>query len=91
MRLRTISEISGFFEVEAKVASSLQAVIEEYQRGLKKFGTYNSRHEAYAVIKEELDELWDEIKSNRDEGDEESIQVAATALRYVIEFVSIKK
>ena len=33
----------------------------------EKFGPFNSTHEGYAVIKEELDELWDEIKKNGNE------------------------
>jgi len=29
-----------------------------------KFPEYHSLHEAYAILKEEMDELWDEIKMN---------------------------
>ena len=59
---------------------------EEINRGIEKFGNYNSYHEAYAVIKEEFDELWDELKVNADNRDltkvyEEAIQVAATSYR----------
>jgi glutamyl-tRNA reductase len=51
------------------------------------FGAYASSHEAFAVIKEELDELWEEIKKKEYERDpaalkDEAIQVAATALKY---------
>lgn len=47
---------------------------------------YNSMHEGYAVIKEEFDELWDEIKvKDRDRAKilKECIQVAATAMRFM--------
>lgn len=48
----------------------------------------NSAHEAYAVLLEESDELWAEIK-NRDPGIDairkEAIQVAAMALALVVE------
>ena len=59
---------------------------EEINFGIKKFGNYNSYHEAYAVIKEEFDELWDELKVNADNRDlnkvyKEAIQVAATSYR----------
>ncbi len=48
----------------------------------------NSAHEAYAVILEELDELWDEIKRkprNSDRLEAEALQVAATAFRFLLE------
>ncbi len=64
-------------------------LVKEMKRGRDKFGAYNSRHEAWAVIREEVDELWSEVKS-KDRGENadaaEALQVAATALRYVLEF-----
>lgn len=67
---------------------ALQLVLTEMRRGLNKFGKYNSSHEAYAIIKEELDELWSDIKANNNKAATrlEAIQVAATALRFVVEF-----
>jgi len=46
-----------------------------------------SYHEGYAVIKEELDELWDEIKKKPEERSidhlrKEALQVAAMAARF---------
>jgi hypothetical protein len=42
---------------------------------------YHSYHEAYAVIREELDEFWDCVKQNNELGmKEELIQIAATAI-----------
>lgn len=50
----------------------------------------NSAHEGYAVLKEEVDELWDEVKkkqSQRDVGKltREASQVAAMALRFMMD------
>ena len=48
----------------------------------------NGPHEGYAVILEELDELWDEVKANRGTGGQaarEALQVAAMALRYILD------
>jgi hypothetical protein len=60
---------------------------EEIVRSVKMHGNFQSRHEAYAVLLEELDELWDEIKSARQGTDcAEALQVAAMALRYFVEF-----
>ena len=53
----------------------------------KKFPDFHSEHEGYAVIKEEVDELWDAIKNNKHteihERLWEAIQVAAMAVKYV--------
>lgn len=34
----------------------------EMMEGLNKFGKFNSNHELYAVIKEELEEFWESVK-----------------------------
>ncbi len=62
-------------------------VIEEYYRATKKFSPFNSVHEGYAIILEELDELWEEIKKKKDKRRtkkmlEEAIHVAAMAMRF---------
>lgn len=49
-------------------------------------GTYNSYHEAYAVILEELDEFWDIVKMKRQARDHahayvELVQIAVTCMR----------
>ena len=51
-----------------------------------------SAHEGYAVILEELDELWDEVKKNpskhprlKEAMRSEAIQVAAMAVRFIID------
>lgn len=72
-------------------ATAIKLIINEMERGLKKFGPYNSRHEAYAVIFEEVEELWNEIKIGQKTtlhglDIDEAIQVSATTLRYIIEF-----
>ena len=48
----------------------------------------NSPHEGYAVILEELDELWDEVRRKDEQQDlgrmrAESCQVAAMAIRFM--------
>ena len=62
-------------------------VTNEYIKATKKFGKFNSTHEGYAVILEELDELWDEIKNNSTRGRmrKEAVQVAAMGLRFMVD------
>ena len=51
------------------------------------FPLFNSQHEGYAVLKEEVDELWDEIKNkhaNEMDTKAECIQVAAMAIKMLI-------
>jgi hypothetical protein len=40
-------------------------VANEVARAMAKFPPFNSGHEGKAVIEEELEELWEEIKANR--------------------------
>jgi hypothetical protein len=49
----------------------------EYERAAARHGAFNSGHEGYAVIREELDELWDEVKTTDGLGRacEEEVQV----------------
>jgi len=43
--------------------------------------SFHSFHEAYGVIKEELDEFWDCVKENKPEGMKEGlIQIAAASI-----------
>lgn len=61
---------------------------DEAARAFNSFPKFNSPHEGYAVIREELDELWEKVKAN--EGRDwfarcEAIQIAAMALRYVVD------
>jgi hypothetical protein len=59
----------------------------ELERAQSLHPAFTSPHEGYAVILEELDELWDEVRaskpgSGRDAMRKEAIQVAAMALRF---------
>jgi len=64
----------------------------EFESATKKFGKFNSTHEGYAVIKEEVDELWDAIKGNASKNflEEEAIQVAAMALHFLVDCCGIQ-
>ena len=60
----------------------------EFLRASELYPNLHSNHEAYAVIKEEIDELWDEIKKNKDvfgnkNIKKELIQIGAMVVRYL--------
>lgn len=63
-------------------------VVAELHRARAKFPDFGTGHYGYAVILEELDELWDEIKKknpSRERLRAEAMQVAAMALRFMID------
>jgi hypothetical protein len=65
-----------------------QAVTAELERAQRRFGPYVSPHEGYAVILEEADELWDEVKRGdvvKQDIWDEGVQVAAVALRFHVD------
>lgn len=69
-----------------RVDKVLAEVRDEIERAVRKHRPMQSAHEGYAVILEELDELWDEVKSDNGrsaDGIHEAIQVAAMGVRYV--------
>lgn len=62
---------------EKNVAS---LVIKELRKANNQHGGFNSAHEGFAVLKEEVDELWESIKENKP-STEEAIQVAAMGMK----------
>lgn len=68
---------------------------DELDRAIRRFGPMASPHEGYAVLLEEMDELWQEVKDNKRLPDEylpamraEALQVAAMAMRFVLDVCS---
>lgn len=70
------------------------ALKELHRAKAKHPGDFHNRHEAYAVLLEEVDELWDDIKADTYKDNDhdilEAIHVAAMALRYISEFGKFK-
>jgi len=71
--------------------NNLILIYEEYCAAKKKHPAFNSPHEAYAVILEELDEVWKIIKSSVSrKGNIEAMKyevkaVGAMALRFMMD------
>lgn len=68
------------------VEEILEWVLEEVTSAQEKFPVMSSPHEGFSILHEEFDEMWDEIKRNDfDGGLEEALQVAAMAVRYILD------
>lgn len=75
------------------VSLAIKDVLKEYSDAIDKYGGFNSSHEGWAIIKEELDELWDEIRKDDKYSNNmynESKQIAAMALCFMIECIHNK-
>jgi hypothetical protein len=78
--------------VDARLAR-LREVASELARAREKFPAFHSSHEGYAVLLEEVDELWDLVKTCKGAKPvtpaeshamrSECIQIAAMALRFI--------
>lgn len=75
----------------AKVLAVLTEVLDEYEDAVDKHQAMHSPHEGISVIREELDvELWAHVCADTGRsaaGRHEAIQVAAMAVRYVLDLV----
>lgn len=84
--------MSDFRKIDTKrhwskrVHTIVQETLDELAIAMRKFPQFNSGHEGYAVILEELDELWEEVRSKngtKESQYNEAKQVAAMALRFM--------
>jgi len=74
--------------LDEKIEAAILAVLVELKNAMAKHGSYGGPHEAYAVILEEMDEFWDEVKRKLPlpaAMKSELVQVAATAIRALID------
>lgn len=79
-----------FMTINNELCNFTQKVHYECLNAMTLWPKFNSAHEGFAVLKEEVDELWDHVKINQKKRDieamkKEAIQVAAMALRFCID------
>lgn len=85
-RQSAVGDVAIFERRMAEVDRVLAFVRAEIERAMRKHGPMASAHEGYAVILEEVDELWADIKADRGTTEaamREAIQIAAMGIRYV--------
>ena len=69
----------------------MKTIKEEQQDAVNKYGHYNSTHEAYAVLQEEVEEFWELVRQSKQDGKlkskmiNELTQIAAVAKRTISE------
>jgi vacuolar-type H+-ATPase catalytic subunit A/Vma1 len=71
-----------------KTKNILDEVYKEVRVAQRKHSPFNSSHESYAVIKEELEEYWEEVKKKSGDRDRENmrkelLQIAASAIKAI--------
>ncbi len=85
----------GFRGMETTpTGKAIEDTLTELNRAMKVFvRPFASAHEGFAILKEEVDELWEDVRMNQLSDPEyrnrcmrkEAIQVAAMAIRFVVE------
>jgi hypothetical protein len=72
------------------VEQALEEIGQEVMWALAAHGVMASAHEGYAVILEELDELWEQVRQKRADRDRawmmrhEAMQIAAMAVKFML-------
>lgn len=84
-----------FYQLETAIDKVLTEIRLEAVRAARLHAPMNSLHEGYAVLLEEVDELWDWVKANEKRRDyeaiqKETIQIAAMAIRILVDVVQPK-
>ncbi|HKZ42981.1 MAG TPA: hypothetical protein VJ044_18625 [Candidatus Hodarchaeales archaeon] len=77
----------------ASIQEYLRAIEKEYRRARTLYPPFHSYHEGYAILLEELDEFWEEIKKKRgnlEKVENEITQVGAMALAILVDLVHKK-
>ena len=82
-KLKLVFETAQTSIKEQKIFDSIKR---ELETATKRHGPFNSGHEGWAVIKEEVDELWEAVKRNsKNAANREAVQIAAMAVRFILD------
>ncbi|MBB4287977.1 hypothetical protein [Roseospira goensis] len=73
-------------DLQSRRTRALEDVAAEAERAATKHRPMAGAHEGWAVIKEELDELWEHVRADTGRSAaarREAVQIAAMAIRYI--------
>ena len=84
-----VNEKEVIMSIKESKDTALNLISKEYDRAISLFSDFKSPHEGYAILLEEVEELWDEIKHDKKPGAydrmrTEATQVGAMALRFLV-------
>ncbi len=82
--------MDNFSDWKQNRLNAIADVDHEFLFAVAKFPPFASPHEGYAIIKEELDELWEEVRKQHDvrtkaQMRKEAKQIAAMAIRFMVD------
>ncbi len=72
------------------ISQAVSKILTEHGHAIAHFKRLNSPHEGHAVIREEFDELWDEVKRREQDPaamEKEAVQLGAMVIRFLTEVV----
>ncbi len=79
-----------------KLEMIIDKIRDEYMWATREFGKFHNAHEGFAVLLEEVDELWENVKLNQSNPGrdklmlKECIQVATMAIRFIYDCCDVK-
>ena len=72
------------------ISQAVSKILTEHGHAIANFKPLHSPHEGHAVIREEFDELWDEVKRKQHDYvamEKEAVQLGAMVIRFLTEVV----
>ncbi|WP_330253078.1 hypothetical protein OG874_00235 [Nocardia sp. NBC_00565] len=91
-KIRASSAIPQHHGLPREYDAILVGVVTELGEVSRRFPPRNSMHEGWALLREEVDELWDEVKAGDvDRALAEAQQVAVSALRFIHDIQALRR
>ena len=93
-RRRALATVERVERLQEHMEDIVDEVCAELIRAVGRYPTFASGHEGWAVIREEMDELWDEVRKRNSDPDRmraEAIQVAAMGIRFVLDVCEVDR
>lgn len=78
---------------DKKLIKIMDEVANEFLWASSRYPPHNSAHESCAILQEEYEELWDEVKMkshNKKKMRKEAVQIAAMAMRFIYDVIEVE-